>query len=66
MKDVPISPCIKICKIDPANGFCQGCYRTLGEIAAWGELSDIEKREIYAELKSREHWCSMPAISAKK
>ena len=29
------SPCISVCKMSPATGWCEGCARTLGEIAAW-------------------------------
>lgn len=40
--DVP-SPCIGVCQMDPVTGFCQGCQRTLDEIAAWGG-ADTETR----------------------
>ena len=30
-----LSPCIKVCVIDPASGLCTGCWRSLDEIAAW-------------------------------
>ena len=33
----PQSPCINVCNIGPA-GWCQGCYRTLNEIAGWVRL----------------------------
>jgi predicted Fe-S protein YdhL (DUF1289 family) len=47
------SPCINWCAIDPKNDFCRGCYRTLTEIAAWSELSNAEKLEIWSKLKIR-------------
>ena len=31
-QNVP-SPCISVCRMDEATGLCQGCWRTLGEIA---------------------------------
>ena len=30
-----ISPCISICKSDPATGFCYGCARTHEEKKIW-------------------------------
>ena len=29
------SPCISVCRMDAASGLCEGCLRTLDEIAAW-------------------------------
>jgi hypothetical protein len=34
---VPNSPCIGVCNLG-AQGWCQGCYRTLDEIAQWMRL----------------------------
>jgi predicted Fe-S protein YdhL (DUF1289 family) len=47
------SPCINWCDINPENGYCRGCYRTLTEIAEWSELSNPEKREVYEKLDAR-------------
>ena len=47
------SPCIKICAIDPANKLCQGCGRTLQEIAQWSRLSEVERLAIMATLADR-------------
>jgi len=47
------SPCIKVCIIDPATGYCEGCARTLKEIAKWGSLSPLDRRQIMAELAGR-------------
>ncbi|MBU3537553.1 DUF1289 domain-containing protein [Polynucleobacter sp. UK-Gri1-W3] len=47
------SPCINWCDINPENGYCRGCYRTLNEIADWSELTNPEKLEVLAELPSR-------------
>jgi predicted Fe-S protein YdhL (DUF1289 family) len=50
----PISPCIGVCIIDPANGFCHGCARTIPEIAGWLEFSPADKRRILAMLPERQ------------
>ena len=47
------SPCISVCRIDPATGWCEGCLRTIDEIAHWGLFDDGEKRAVWADLKRR-------------
>lgn len=47
------SPCISVCRMDEATGWCEGCMRTLDEIAAWSLLDDEEKRAVCAELGPR-------------
>jgi uncharacterized protein len=47
------SPCVSICKMDPTNGLCLGCWRTLNEIAAWSALDDARRAEVMAELPGR-------------
>lgn len=49
-----ISPCISICRINPATRLCEGCRRSMTEIAAWLEYSDDQKRSIIAELPTRD------------
>ena len=52
MTAVP-SPCTDVCRIDAATGWCEGCLRTIDEIAAWGTLDDRAKREIWKRLPVR-------------
>jgi predicted Fe-S protein YdhL (DUF1289 family) len=47
------SPCINVCTIDEASGLCEGCWRTLDEIAAWATASDAGKRLILAAVAQR-------------
>lgn len=47
------TPCIKVCVIDPVSKLCEGCGRTLGEIAQWGRLSETERLAIMAALPKR-------------
>jgi predicted Fe-S protein YdhL (DUF1289 family) len=47
------SPCVSICQMDAASGWCLGCARTIDEIAAWGMLDDDAKRAVWAQLPSR-------------
>ncbi len=47
------SPCINICEMDEASGWCRGCLRTLDEIAFWSVLDDDDKRAVLALLQER-------------
>jgi uncharacterized protein len=47
------SPCINICRMDPASGLCEGCLRTLDEIAQWSTASESRKQAIWQQLKQR-------------
>ena len=49
----PPSPCISVCRIDPASGLCQGCARTLQEIADWPMLTMREKDALLFRLAER-------------
>ena len=50
-----ISPCISICKSDPATGFCYGCARTDEEKKIWKnpDTKNVWKKENLNILKSR-------------
>jgi predicted Fe-S protein YdhL (DUF1289 family) len=45
------SPCISVCRLDPASQLCVGCGRTIAEIAAWPTLSDAERQAILRRLE---------------
>ena len=47
------SPCINVCRMNPDTGLCEGCLRTLAEIAAWSGMSADEKRAVLAGLAAR-------------
>jgi hypothetical protein len=49
----PISPCVGVCIIDPANGYCLGCARTIPEIAGWLDFTPEEKRRLLETLAER-------------
>ncbi len=46
------SPCIGVCLVD-SDRVCQGCFRTLDEIACWSTASDVEKQRILNEVSKR-------------
>jgi predicted Fe-S protein YdhL (DUF1289 family) len=47
------SPCIDVCRMDRRTGLCEGCLRTIDEIAAWGALTESMKREVLANIAAR-------------
>lgn len=51
--DAVASPCINVCKMNETSGLCEGCLRTLDEIALWSQLDDEVKREVWALLPGR-------------
>jgi len=51
-EDVP-SPCVSICRMNAQTQLCEGCLRTLDEIAAWGRMDDATKREVWVAIGQR-------------
>lgn len=58
MAPVP-SPCTSVCKMDPNTGWCEGCLRTIDEIAAWAALSDTDRLAIWDRLAERREQIEM-------
>ena len=57
LRDAPtaFSPCISVCRMDAVTGWCEGCFRTLDEIAGWSRMTDTEKRAVWDLLVQRAH-----------
>jgi predicted Fe-S protein YdhL (DUF1289 family) len=54
------SPCINVCRMDAATGWCEGCLRRIDEIAGWGRLPDEARRAVLAQLPARQaHWAEL-------
>ncbi len=51
--DDPASPCINVCRMDERSGFCEGCLRTIDEIACWSGYTREEKLAVLAKLEPR-------------
>lgn len=52
------SPCIGICRMVPATGWpapglCEGCSRTIEEIAGWRDAGDPARRAIWQQIRQR-------------
>ena len=57
-----ISPCIKVCQMDPVRGVCIGCCRTLDEIARWGGMAEAEREEVLNVLGDRRKALDIPEV----
>jgi len=47
------SPCINVCRMSAASGLCEGCYRSLDEIATWSGCDDAAKLRILEAVAQR-------------
>ncbi|MEZ5998284.1 MAG: DUF1289 domain-containing protein [Hyphomonas sp.] len=47
------SPCIKVCAVDGATGWCLGCGRTLKEIAGWVSMGESGRDAVLSLLPDR-------------
>jgi predicted Fe-S protein YdhL (DUF1289 family) len=53
MSEAIASPCIGVCRMDEATGWCAGCLRTLDEIATWTLLDEPAKLRVCLSLRGR-------------
>ena len=52
-QNLPPSPCVGICQIDRATGWCGGCGRSEKELAGWRDLPAFAQRAVWADLPRR-------------
>ena len=38
----------------PSTGLCEGCWRSMDEIMAWGRASDEERLRIWTLIEARQ------------
>ena len=51
-ENVP-SPCVSVCRMDAVSGLCEGCLRTLDEIARWSTMPESSKRAVWTLIGQR-------------
>jgi predicted Fe-S protein YdhL (DUF1289 family) len=56
------SPCINICRMHEGTGWCEGCARTIDEIAAWSRLDDATRERVQDMLVSLLAGGTLPAV----
>ncbi|CAG9219422.1 conserved hypothetical protein [Paraburkholderia tropica] len=47
------SPCISVCRMHEPSGLCEGCLRTIDEIALWSTFDDAAKRAVWDAIETR-------------
>jgi predicted Fe-S protein YdhL (DUF1289 family) len=47
------SPCINLCRMSADTAYCEGCFRTLDEIARWSGYDDTSRERILSAVAQR-------------
>lgn len=47
------SPCQSVCIMHPDTGWCEGCLRSLTEIAEWSRMDSAARQAVWAQLPER-------------
>jgi predicted Fe-S protein YdhL (DUF1289 family) len=47
--------------MSPRTGWCEGCLRTIDEIADWSRMDDPEKRVVWLRLAERRRMIELSA-----
>jgi uncharacterized protein len=58
------SPCTGVCRMRADGAWCEGCSRTLDEIAAWSHMDDAQRRAVWHRLPQRR--AQAPAAAAAR
>jgi predicted Fe-S protein YdhL (DUF1289 family) len=51
--DAMPSPCTSVCRMDHLSGLCEGCLRTIPEIAGWSRMDDDGRRGVWRAIECR-------------
>lgn len=57
------SPCVSVCHMNTSSGYCEGCLRTIDEIATWSMMDDPAKQAVWRRLEARR--AARPADAAR-
>lgn len=49
------SPCIGVCSMNDATGYCHGCYRTTEEIKGWWDMDPSAQKSLLKVLDTRQN-----------
>ena len=47
------SPCVSVCTMQAGTKLCEGCFRTIEEIATWSRMGDEDKRIVWGRIAQR-------------
>jgi predicted Fe-S protein YdhL (DUF1289 family) len=48
------SPCHSVCRMNAANALCEGCWRSIEEIAGWSRMADADKLAVWQRIEARQ------------
>jgi predicted Fe-S protein YdhL (DUF1289 family) len=51
--DVIASPCVSVCRMSDDTQLCEGCWRSLEEIAFWSQADVAYKRQVWRHIAQR-------------
>ena len=54
------SPCISVCRIVPETRLCEGCLRSIDEIAGWGSMGAEQRLQIWDRIFERRAQSTRP------
>jgi predicted Fe-S protein YdhL (DUF1289 family) len=61
----PESPCVGVCEIGD-DGYCEGCLRSLAEIAAWASMDEGARAATYERISERARVFEVTTTSEKE
>jgi uncharacterized protein len=47
------SPCTSVCRMSTQHPWCEGCHRTLDEIAGWARMDAPARQTVWEQLPER-------------
>jgi hypothetical protein len=47
------SPCVSVCRMNAGTGLCEGCLRTIDEIAGWSSFDDGTRLSVLQAIEAR-------------
>jgi uncharacterized protein len=47
------SPCVSVCRMNAETGLCEGCLRTIDEIAGWSSFDDATRQSVLRAIETR-------------
>lgn len=48
------SPCLSVCRMNTTLAVCEGCWRSIEEIAAWSRMADADKLVVWERIEARQ------------
>jgi len=49
----PVSPCVSVCRMDAQTDWCEGCLRSIDEIACWSGMDGQARRAVWQRIGAR-------------